>query len=430
MMKHALLIFLKNNIPGKVKTRLAATIGTDEAIRVYNTLVQHTQLVTSDLKENKIVFYSAYVDQDDIWNHNNYTKQIQRGSDLGERMSNAFQFAFDSGNNKVVIIGTDCPGINKDLIQKAFKELIDADVVIGPAMDGGYYLLGMKKCYSELFNDIAWSTSEVLEATVKKCKQLNLHYHLLEMLPDVDEEKDLVYMKGLQRISIIIPTYNEEENIDKTLKSIQLNGNGNLIKEIIVVDGGSTDKTIEKAIDCGARIIVSKKKGRAAQMNEGAAAASEKILHFIHADSQLPQHFDADVVKAVNNGYEAGCFRLAFDYDHWFLKLNCWFTRFDRSAFHYGDQSLFITRDLFNKVHGFNEKYIVFEDLDIIRRIKNHCKFKIHKKNIITSARKYVENGVFKMQMVFYKMYIMEQLGASQKMLVNVLRTNIKQDKI
>ncbi len=231
-------------------------------------------------------------------------------------------------------------------------------------------------------------------------------------------------------ISIIIPTYNEEDNIIATLKSIHLNGNIHLIKEIIVVDGGSSDKTIEKANDCGARIIVSQIKGRAAQMNEGAAAASEKILHFIHADSILPKHFDTDVVRAINNGYEAGCFRLAFDYDHWFLKLNCWFTRFDKSAFHYGDQSLFITSDLFNKLHGFNERYIVFEDLDIIRRIKKHCKFKILKKNITTSARKYVENGVFKMQIVFYRMYIMEQLGATQQLLVNVLRSSIKQDKI
>lgn len=231
-------------------------------------------------------------------------------------------------------------------------------------------------------------------------------------------------------ISIIIPTYNEEESITNTLKSIHSNGNVNLIKEIIVVDGGSTDKTIEKVNNCGVRVIFSKKKRRASQMNEGASAASEKILHFIHADSHLPEHFDADLICAVNNGYEAGCFRLAFDYDHWFLKLNCWFTRFDRSAFHYGDQSLFITRDIFNKVDGFNEKCLVFEDLDMIRRIKKHCKFKILTKKIITSARKYIENGVFKMQMVYYKMYIMEQLGASQQKLVNILRSSIKQDKI
>ena len=198
-------------------------------------------------------------------------------------------------------------------------------------------------------------------------------------------------------ISIIIPTYNEEENIIQTLKSIQLNGNINLIKEIIVVDGGSTDNTIQNASNCGARVLISKKKGRAAQMNEGAAIASEKILHFIHADSQLPIHFDADVVSSVNEGYEAGCFRLAFDYEHWFLKFNCWFTRFDLSAFHYGDQSLFITSDVFKKINGFNENYIVFEDLDIIRRIKKYSKFKIIKKNVITSARKYVDNGVFKM---------------------------------
>ncbi|MDZ4808506.1 MAG: TIGR04283 family arsenosugar biosynthesis glycosyltransferase [Bacteroidota bacterium] len=231
-------------------------------------------------------------------------------------------------------------------------------------------------------------------------------------------------------ISIIIPTYNEEESIAKTLNNIQLNGDANLIKEIIVVDGGSTDKTIERASECGVRIIVSQKKGRAAQMNEGAAIASEKILHFIHADSQLPEHFDADVVMAVNKGYEAGCFRLAFNYEHWFLKLNCWFTRFDLSAFHYGDQSLFITRDMFILIHGFNEKFIVFEDLDIILKIKKNCRFIILKQNIITSARKYVENGIFKMQMVFYLMYILKQLGASQQKLVNVLRSSIKQDKI
>jgi len=231
-------------------------------------------------------------------------------------------------------------------------------------------------------------------------------------------------------ISIIIPTYNEEESIAKTLNNIQLNGDANLIKEIIVVDGGSTDKTIERASECGVRIIVSQKKGRAAQMNEGAAIASENILHFIHADSQLPEHFDADVVMAVNKGYEAGCFRLAFNYEHWFLKLNCWFTRFDLSAFHYGDQSLFITRDMFILIHGFNEKFIVFEDLDIILKIKKNCRFIILKQNIITSARKYVENGIFKMQMVFYLMYILKQLGTSQQKLVNVLRSSIKQDKI
>lgn len=197
-MKNALLIFVKNIIAGKVKTRLAATVGYDEAIKVYHRLVQHTQLITTDLKVNKMVFYSDYLQQSDIWPDENYEKKLQFGIGLGERMCKAFQYAFDSGNDKAVIIGTDCPGLNASLIQNAFIELSNSDVVIGPAMDGGYYLLGMKKCYAELFNGIVWSTSDVREATIEKCIQLNLHYHQLEMLPDIDEEKDLVYMKGLR----------------------------------------------------------------------------------------------------------------------------------------------------------------------------------------------------------------------------------------
>lgn len=197
-MKNALLIFVKNIIAGKVKTRLAATVGNDEAIKVYHRLVQHTQLITTDLKVNKMVFYSDYLQQSDIWPDENYEKKLQFGIGLGERMCKAFQYAFDSGNDKAVIIGTDCPGLNASLIHKAFIELSNSDVVIGPAMDGGYYLLGMKKCYAELFNGIVWSTSDVRVATIEKCIQLDLHYHQLEMLPDIDEEKDLVYMKGLR----------------------------------------------------------------------------------------------------------------------------------------------------------------------------------------------------------------------------------------
>jgi len=196
-MTNAILIFVKNSIPGKVKTRLAATVGDDEAIRVYHKLAQHTQLVTADLKEKKMVFYSDYIVQSDIWQNENYEKQIQVGNDLGKRMCNAFQYSFDYGNNKAVIIGTDCPGLNTSLLKKAFEELDSADVVIGPATDGGYYLLGMKILYTELFNGIVWSTSDVRKETIKICLKLNLNYHLLDILPDIDEEKDLVYMKDL-----------------------------------------------------------------------------------------------------------------------------------------------------------------------------------------------------------------------------------------
>ena len=112
-------------------------------------------------------------------------------------MCNAFKYVFNEGNDKVVIIGTDCPGLNKHILETAFIELNEADVVIGPAKDGGYYLLGLKKCYSALFSGIAWITSDFMETTIKKCNQLNLNYKLLEILPDIDVEEDLIYIKDL-----------------------------------------------------------------------------------------------------------------------------------------------------------------------------------------------------------------------------------------
>lgn len=231
-------------------------------------------------------------------------------------------------------------------------------------------------------------------------------------------------------ISVIIPTYNEEAHIKATIQKLWQYDEGNLIKEIIIADGGSTDNTVAIAKTEGVKIVISQKKGRAAQMNYGSSIATEKILYFLHADTIPPKKFTTDIVTAVKKGFDAGCFRLAFDYEHWFLKANCWFTRFDINAFHYGDQSLFITRNLFKTILGFNKSFIVFEDLDIIRRIRKHSRFKIMKNRIVTSARKYLVNGVYKMQMIFYMMYFLERCGVRQNFLVSMFRSMVKQDKI
>lgn len=231
-------------------------------------------------------------------------------------------------------------------------------------------------------------------------------------------------------ISIIIPTFNEHGHIGKTISNMLNDQSADLIKEIIVVDGGSADDTVSEATAAGALVITGSKKGRAAQMNAGAAIASAPVLYFIHADSITPPDFASDIMNAVSNGFNSGCFRLAFDCSHWFLKANCWFTRFNINAFHYGDQSLFVTRDVFKKINGFNENFILFEDIDMIRRIRKQASFKIMSNRIITSARKYIDNGIYKMQMVFYLMYIFERCGMPQQGLVRMLRTMIKQNKI
>jgi rSAM/selenodomain-associated transferase 2 len=231
-------------------------------------------------------------------------------------------------------------------------------------------------------------------------------------------------------ISIIIPVYNEEGVIGNTIRYLKRASDPNQIKEIIVVDGGSGDKSVDEASKEGARIISARLKGRAAQMNEGARVAEGNILYFLHADTIPPQGFTTDITEAVSNGYPIGCYRLRFDLDHWFLKANTWFTRFDVNAFRYGDQSLFVTKEVFTRAGGFRETHIVMEDNEIIKRLRKHGNFVVVPKEVRTSARKYVNNGVLKMQGIFYLIYLMYQIGCSQEQLLAIFRRFVQQDKI
>lgn len=191
MSKDTLLIFTRNPIYGKVKTRLAATIGHDKALAVYQSLIEHTAAVTKSIEATKIVYYSDFIINGDAWN-NTYLKTVQQGADLGERMSNAFSDALKYGAKKAIIIGTDCYDLNEAIITEAFEQLNSYDVVIGPALDGGYYLLGMKVHYHQLFENITWSTETVLSETRARCNKLGLTYFLLPVLNDIDDEQDLI----------------------------------------------------------------------------------------------------------------------------------------------------------------------------------------------------------------------------------------------
>jgi rSAM/selenodomain-associated transferase 2 len=231
-------------------------------------------------------------------------------------------------------------------------------------------------------------------------------------------------------ISIIIPTYNEAAYIKATIKKLWEYDEANLITEIIIADGGSTDNTVAIARSEGVKVMVSPKKGRAAQMNYGAGHAEGKVLYFLHADTLPPQHFVDDIITTVNKGYGAGCYMLSFDYNHWFLKANCWFTRFDIDTIRFGDQSLFVTKEKFFEVGCFCEKHVVLEDQQIIKKLKKLTSFKVIKKPVVTSARKYIENGIYKTQGIFFLIYIMYRFGCSQQQLIYTYRKLIKQDKL
>jgi len=186
-----LLIFIKNPQLGKVKTRLAASIGDQKALEVYRKLLSKTHQATSSLSCARQVWYSNFIEEDDRWASRDYKKCLQQGNDLGDRMKEAFRQAFEDGYQRVVIIGSDCPDINSEILKQAFTELNQRDVVIGPSRDGGYYLLGMSSFYGGLFDGIEWSTPSVFKQTKAQIKQLGLTCDTLPMLNDIDTVEDL-----------------------------------------------------------------------------------------------------------------------------------------------------------------------------------------------------------------------------------------------
>ena len=191
MQKKAIILFTKNPELGKVKTRLAKTLGDEKALEIYKKLLLHTQQIVAPVLVDKFVFYSDEIIGNDAWSNEIYRKKLQKGLDLGERMKNAFQELFELNYNSICIIGSDCFELNSEIINSAFQLLKNNDVVIGPTFDGGYYLLAMNQLHSHLFENIVWSTETVFEETVFKIEKNNLSKAILVKLNDVDEEIDV-----------------------------------------------------------------------------------------------------------------------------------------------------------------------------------------------------------------------------------------------
>lgn len=191
MKKEALIIFVRNPVLGKVKTRIAATIGDENALAIYKHLLQYTKQIVSLVDVTKHIFYADELNGNDLWDGNE--KYLQSGVDLGDRMKNAFNCVFAKGYSKVIIIGSDCFELTPDILNSAFDKLNRSDIVIGPAKDGGYYLLGMGKPNPYLFDNIQWSTNRVLHETIEIMRENNLSFSLLTELNDIDEAKDITF---------------------------------------------------------------------------------------------------------------------------------------------------------------------------------------------------------------------------------------------
>ncbi|MET4073050.1 TIGR04283 family arsenosugar biosynthesis glycosyltransferase [Hymenobacter sp. UYCo722] len=231
-------------------------------------------------------------------------------------------------------------------------------------------------------------------------------------------------------VSIIIPTYNEAEIIGELLKWLGQQAAHDEAVDIVVADGGSTDGTRALARQYGATVLRCPRKGRAAQLNHGAQHSSGRLLYFLHADSFPPPGFLIELRQAAAQGYGSGCFRLAFDHPHWFLRFSAWCTRLPILLVRFGDQSLFVRRELFEQVGGFREELHLMEDQELVQRLQAQAPFRLLPRAVTTSARKYLANGVFRLQGVFTGLAVLYWLGLPQAQLLRLYRRLVRQGKL
>ena len=229
----------------------------------------------------------------------------------------------------------------------------------------------------------------------------------------------------MNKISVIIPIFNEVEHVAKLIQHLNNSSYRNKNIEIIVVDGGSTDDSKQMVSGFKNVLLVESDKGRAKQMNFGAKHATGNILYFLHVDSFPPNNYYELIINEVRNNNKAGCFRMKFDEDYYILKISQWFTRFNYKICRGGDQSLFVTKDVFETLKGYDETYTVYEDCEFINRLYDHYDFTVIPDYITTSTRRYNKNGAIKLQYHFAIIHLKKIFGAPANELYNYYKKNI-----
>jgi rSAM/selenodomain-associated transferase 2/rSAM/selenodomain-associated transferase 1 len=411
--RNRLIIFTRYPEPGVTKTRMIPALGAEGAADLQRDMTEHLMASVVALKARQSMAVEIRYDGGSqkrmrSWLGSAFTYKSQGKGTIGQRMQRAIRDGFQNGSAAIVIVGSDIPEITSATIEGAFEALKHSKLVLGPAGDGGYYLIGLHKAaenfsFPELFKSISWGTHQVLFQTIAAADRLGIDYALLDTLNDVDRPDDLsIWCRskpsgsapcGQPRLSIIIPTLNEAAEIERSLSGLAESAN----VEIVVVDGGSSDGTVEKARYLGARVL-STAPSKAGQMNAGASAAGGDVLLFLHADTCLPEQFEPKVLAALNrSGVSAGAFTLGIDSEdrglRFIERVANWRARIFQLP--YGDQALFVSRQLFSEIGGFAD-YPIMEDFDLVRRLKKKGKIAILPDSVSTSPRRWQNLGVFK----------------------------------
>jgi uncharacterized protein len=409
-----LIIFTRYPTPGKAKTRLIPALGAEGAAALQRQMAEHTLQQVRKLLALRLVSVEIWFAEDgeqermQDWLGRDWVYQPQSAGDLGDRLIYSFQSAFDQNMERVVIIGTDCPGLDAHGLAQAFQALEGYDLVLGDALDGGYYLVASRRLHPELFIGIDWSTAVVRAQTIAIAERLGLTVAHLPLLSDVDYPEDLPVWDALQNrppLSVIVPVLNEAQTLEQWQKPEG---------EWIMVDGGSQDETIALAENLGVRIIGAKP-GRANQMNWGAAIAHSDILLFLHVDTRLPDDFLAQIQQTLAQpGVVAGAFELAIAGDLPGLRWVEWGVRWRSHSLQlpYGDQGIFLKAETFWQLGGFADLPIM-EDFELIKRLQKLGEVAIAPAAVTTSARRWEKLGVFRTTLVNQLVIAAYYLGVS-----------------
>ena len=428
-----LIVFARYPTPGRTKTRLIGHLGAQGAAALQDAMTRHTLAQAAAwnvARAERIEVRFTGTDggapamaqrYGETWIYN-----PQGAGDLGRRMRRAMRDAFQDGAGCVLIIGTDSPGITPEILHEAFAALKTHDLVLGPARDGGYYLIGLGRPCEELFTNISWGRRSVLSQTLKAAELAGLSVHLLRPLGDVDRPCDLPIWDAIgagttpsdPMVSVIIPTLNEESNIAATIAAATAPG-----VEVLIVDGGSTDQTVARARGAGAAIINSPP-GRSRQMNAGAAAARGGILLFLHADTLLPPNYPQRVCSALAQPrVSIGAFSLrvapAGLRFRIMEKMVYWRSRYWHRP--YGDQAFFLQATMYYRLGGFPE-WPILEDLAFVKKAARAGRVVVIPAAVITSARRWLVDGFWTTTLRHQLILMGHSLGIAPESLARVLR--------
>lgn len=433
--------------PGRVKTRLIPALGAKQAAAVHEQLLRHMLNTATNHAKTPIlnigqvaveVRYAGDLEksnaQIDFSREQLDIIRPQQGANLGAKISNVIDSACHEGATAILVTGTDCPDLSPAVLEQAWQQLEHADVVFGPAFDGGYYLVGLKRPHPELFAEIDWGTEHVLNQSLARCRKLGLSTSLLSPLSDVDEPEDLVVCRrlgksfsicqpGIQRdlLSVIVPTLNEAHQLEATLQPVL----GRSDCEILVADGGSSDGTVALAERLGCRVVCANR-GRGRQMNAGAALARGETLLFLHADTRLPEHFRAEIDALLSMHVIGGAFRLQIDAPGRPLRWVEWGANLRSRILQlpYGDQALFLRAEDFYRLGGF-QNWPMMEDFEFSRRLKRFGRIKLVRSAVSTSGRRWQRMGVLRTTIINQLCVLLYLCGVSPQRLAQ-LYTNFQ----